>query len=79
MTAIKVWTAISYNWSIGNTQVNVFNGPHDSTSAKSWFEKTYPGECLMALVSGDHCGSSSTFPLTHPSYNDDSWVDNENN
>jgi hypothetical protein len=75
MTAIKTWTAISYNWSIGNTQINVFNGPLDASVAKGQFQKAYPGECLMALISGDHGTSSTSFPLTHPSYEDQDFED----
>ena len=66
MTSAKIWTAVSYNWSAGNTHINVFNGPWDSPEAKVIFEKRYPGESLVALVPGDHSTSSTSFPLKGP-------------
>jgi hypothetical protein len=66
MTLVRIWTAVSYNWSAGNTHVNTFNGPHDSVDAKGIFEKQYPGESLVALVPGDHSSASKTFPLSGP-------------
>jgi hypothetical protein len=70
MTFIRIWTAVSYNWSAGNTHVNTFNGPHDSMDAKTTFEKQYPGESLVALVPGDHASSSKAFPLSGPGEGD---------
>jgi hypothetical protein len=70
MTSVRIWTAVSYNWSIGNTHINVFNGPYDSPAARTVFEKQYPGESLVALVQGDHGTSSTSFPLTGPGEGD---------
>mgnify|MGYP007115341203 CR=1 FL=1 len=66
MTMVRIWTAVSYNWSAGNTHINTFNGPHDSPETRAVFEKQYPGESLVALVPGDHRSSSVPFPLSGP-------------
>ena len=66
MTSVKIWTAVSYNWSAGNTHINVFGGPYGSQEALATFEKKYPGESLVALIPGDHSTSSISFPLKGP-------------
>ncbi len=70
MTVVRTWTAVSYNWSAGNTHINIFNGPYDSPEARHTFEKQYPGESLVALIPGDHRSSSVSFPLRGPAEND---------
>jgi len=59
----KVWTAISYNWILGQTHVTIFRSAFDSTLALAEFEKLYPGEDLIALVPGQHDAVRS-YPLT---------------
>ena len=66
MTAQRIWTAVSYNWSAGNTHINVFYGPHPSEDAKLEFENSYPGENLIALIPGNHELSSTAYSLKYP-------------
>ena len=64
----RIWTAISYNWSAGNTHVNTFIGPMDAPGARPTFEEQHPGEVLVALIPGNHSSSTVPFPLTGPGY-----------
>tara|TARA_R110000824_G_scaffold30481_7_gene100316 strand:+ start:1789 stop:1998 length:210 start_codon:yes stop_codon:yes gene_type:complete len=61
-----IWSAISYNWSIGTTGFNVFIGPYSFEEACKYFKENYPGENLLALVKGDHETRHSVYPLTSP-------------
>lgn len=61
-----IWTAISYNWSVGLTNYFVFSGAHSATEASQKFAETYPGENLLALVAGHHATSTTIFPLLTP-------------
>jgi hypothetical protein len=67
-----IWSAISYNWSLGRTNFNVFIGPHSHEEAANLFKEKYPGENLLALVKGDHESRYSVHPLMSP------YADGEN-
>jgi hypothetical protein len=60
----KLWTAVSYNWSSGTTQIQSFVAPADFVTAEAHFEETWPWEDLLALVPGQHAEHSKSFPLT---------------
>ena len=60
----KIWTAVSYNWSSGTTQIQSFTAPADSVRAKDHFEDEWPHEDLLALIPGEHAGHSNSYPLT---------------
>jgi len=61
-----IWTAISYNWSVGLTSYIIFHGSHSHTDASIQFAKEYPGENLLALITGKHDTSTSIYPLLSP-------------
>ncbi len=61
-----IWTAISFNWSVGCTAFYVFNGPHSHAQASIEFFDQFPGENLLALIAGDHKTSTTTYPLLVP-------------
>lgn len=61
-----IWTAISYNWSAGMTSFNVFYGQYSHHEAAAKFKKEFPGENLLALITGDHRSSTYTYPLLLP-------------
>jgi len=59
----RQWTAISYNWSLGRTELTVFTGPPDHDPARKFFETSYPGEVILALLAGAY-NHGKTYPLT---------------
>ena len=61
-----VWTAISYNWSAGITSFNVFQGQYSHSEAAAQFQEKFPGENLLALITGDHRSSTYMYPLLLP-------------
>lgn len=61
-----IWTAISYNWSLGITSYNVFQGQHSHAEASLQFSESFPGENLLALVAGNHSSSTKVYPLLSP-------------
>jgi hypothetical protein len=61
-----IWTAISFNWSAGQTAFYVFSGSHSHAEASEEFLSKFPGENLLALVAGDHTNRTATYPLLVP-------------
>jgi hypothetical protein len=61
-----IWSAISYNWSLGRPTFNVFAGPHSHEEAKRYFKDNFPGENLLALIQGDHTMRHSLYNLEYP-------------
>lgn len=61
-----IWTAVSYNWSVGLTSFNVFHGMHSHVEAAAQFAEKFPGENLLALVAGSHNSSTQVYPLLMP-------------
>lgn len=61
-----IWSAISYNWSMGRTSFNLFSGPFSHEEAKKYFKENFPGENLLALIQGDHTSRHSLYILEFP-------------
>jgi hypothetical protein len=64
-----IWTAISFNWSNSLTSVYTFLSSHNRKEAIAKFKDEYIGEVILALIAGDHCSKTSTYPLTAPGIN----------
>lgn len=65
-----IWTAVSYNWSVGLTSFNVFHGMHSHIEAAAQFAEKFPGENLLALIAGSHDSSTQVYPLLMPHLTD---------
>ena len=72
-----IWTAISYNWSSSTTQVSIILAGYDKSAAIMKFKEKFPGENLLALISGDHSDKTSTYPLLLPDFNNNTGENSE--
>ena len=63
-----IWTAVSFNWSIGHTTYYVFTSSHSQDEAALEFSNKFPGENLLALIAGDHTSKIVTYPLLVPNW-----------